>query len=93
MADLTRKQYADLYGPSVGDKFKLADTELVCEIEKDYRVPGEEVVFGGGKTIREGMGQSTQTNKNGALDLVITNVIIIDRGPGCSNRRYWSQRW
>lgn len=78
MADLTRKQYTDLYGPSVGDKFKLADTELVCEIEKDFRVPGEEVVFGGGKTIREGMGQSTQTNKNGALDLVITNVIIID---------------
>ncbi|HHT9146415.1 MAG TPA: urease subunit alpha, partial [Candidatus Wunengus sp. YC61] len=78
MTSISRKQYTDLYGPTVGDKFKLADTELVCEIEKDYRVPGDEVVFGGGKTIREGMGQSTQTNKNGALDLVITNAIIID---------------
>ena len=47
MTSISRKQYTDLYGPTVGDKFKLADTELVCEIEKDYRVPGDEVVFGG----------------------------------------------
>jgi urease subunit alpha len=79
MASLSRKQYTDLYGPSVGDRFRLADTELVCEIERDLLTYGDEVVFGGGKTIRDGMGQcSGLTNAEGALDLVITNVIVMD---------------
>ena len=79
MARLSRKQYTDLYGPTVGDRFRLADTELVCEIERDLLTYGDEVVFGGGKTIRDGMGQSPSiTNAQGALDLVITNAIVMD---------------
>jgi urease subunit alpha len=76
---LSRRQYAELYGPTTGDRFKLADTNLVCEVEKDLTVPGEEAVFGGGKTIRDGMAQSsTMTNSGGALDLVITNAVVMD---------------
>lgn len=79
MARLSRKQYTELYGPTVGDRFRLADTELVCEIERDLLTYGDEVVFGGGKTIRDGMGQTPGfTNAQGALDLVITNVIVMD---------------
>jgi urease subunit alpha len=79
MASLSRKQYTDLYGPSVGDRFRLADTELICEIERDLLTYGDEVVFGGGKTIRDGMGQCPGiTNAEGALDLVITNAIVMD---------------
>lgn len=77
--NLTRKQYVDLYGPTVGDRVRLADTELYIQIERDLLTYGDEAVFGGGKTVRDGMGQdSTTTNANGALDTVITNAIILD---------------
>jgi urease subunit alpha len=76
---ISRRQYAELYGPTTGDRFRLADTNLVCEVEQDLTVPGDEAVFGGGKTIRDGMAQSsTVTNAGGALDLVITNAVVMD---------------
>jgi urease subunit alpha len=75
---LTRTAYAAHYGPTVGDRIRLADTELIVEIEKDYTTYGEEVVFGGGKVIRDGMGQSAQRSGSPHLDLVITNAVIID---------------
>ncbi len=79
MARISRRQYVELYGPTVGDRFRLADTALVCEVERDLLTYGDELVFGGGKTARDGMGQSpSATNRDGALDLVITNAIIMD---------------
>ena len=76
---IPRRQYNDLYGPTAGDRLRLADTELVIEITQDLTVPGEEAKFGGGKVIRDGMGQSpAATRARGALDLVITNAIIVD---------------
>ncbi len=78
---LPRRTYADLYGPTTGDRIRLADSELIIEIEKDFTMYGDEVTFGGGKVIRDGMGQSSTTLRegvNGALDLVITNAVIID---------------
>lgn len=76
---IPRRQYADLYGPTVGDRIRLADTELIIEIERDLTTPGEEAKFGGGKVIRDGMGQSpAATRASGALDLVITNAIVLD---------------
>jgi urease subunit alpha len=76
---LTRKQYTDLYGPSAGDKIRLGDSELMIEVEKDLITPGDEVVFGGGKTIRDGLAQASGvTNADGALDYVITNAVILD---------------
>jgi urease subunit alpha len=76
---IPRRQYSDLYGPTAGDRVRLADTELLIEIERDLTVPGEEAKFGGGKVIRDGMGQSPRaTRASGALDLVITNAIILD---------------
>ena len=79
MARISRRQYAELYGPTVGDRFRLADTALVCRIERDLISPGDELVFGGGKTARDGMGQSAEiTSAGGALDLVITNAIVMD---------------
>src|SRR5271163_4829470 len=78
---IDRRAYADFYGPTVGDRIRLADTALLVEIEKDFAVYGDEITFGGGKVIRDGMGQSstaTRESKNGALDLVITNALIID---------------
>lgn len=79
MATISRQEYNNLFGPTVGDKIRLGDTDLYVEIEKDLRVMGDEVVYGGGKTIRDGMGlANTMTAKEGALDLVITNVTIID---------------
>jgi urease subunit alpha len=76
---LPRRQYADLYGPTVGDRVRLADTELLIEIERDFTVYGDEVKFGGGKVIRDGMGQSARaTAAEGVLDLVITNAVILD---------------
>ena len=78
---IPRRQYADLYGPTTGDRVRLADTELFIEIEKDLTTPGEEAKFGGGKVIRDGMGQSsTATSADGVLDLVITNAMIVDHG-------------
>jgi urease subunit alpha len=78
---LSRRAYADLYGPTVGDRVRLADTELIVEIEEDHAVYGDEITFGGGKVIRDGMGQSSTASREaprGALDLVITNAVIID---------------
>ena len=76
---IPRKQYADLFGPTTGDRVRLADTELLIEIEKDLTSYGDEVVFGGGKVLRDGMGQSARaTNADGALDTVITNALILD---------------
>ncbi|MFJ6067735.1 urease subunit alpha [Streptomyces tendae] len=81
MPTLTRKQYADLFGPTVGDRIRLADTNLVIEVEKDVREGsyGDEVVYGGGKTMRDGMAADPQaTAAQGALDLVITNAVVLD---------------
>jgi urease subunit alpha len=79
VSQISRQQYADLYGPTVGDKIRLGDTDLYLEIEKDLRVLGDEAVYGGGKTLRDGMGLDNQlTAAGGALDLVITNVTIVD---------------
>ena len=83
MATISRQEYNNLFGPTVGDKIRLGDTDLYVEIEKDLREYGDEVVYGGGKTIRDGMGlANTMTSKEGALDLVITNVTIIDANLG-----------
>ncbi|MEQ4566656.1 urease subunit alpha [Paenarthrobacter sp. CAP02] len=77
--EIPRRQYAELYGPTTGDAIRLADTELFLEIEKDYTVHGEEVVFGGGKVIRDGMGQNGQlTRADDVPDTVITNVVVLD---------------
>src|SRR5436853_1104472 len=76
---LPRRQYADLYGPTTGDRVRLADTELFLRVERDFTVYGDEVKFGGGKVIRDGMGQSARaTRADGALDCVITNALIVD---------------
>jgi urease subunit alpha len=76
--ELSRRQYADLYGPTTGDAIRLADTDLFLEIEKDLTNYGEEVVFGGGKVIRDGMGQNGQMVRDGVPDTVITNVVVLD---------------
>ncbi|MBQ8502071.1 MAG: urease subunit alpha [Bacteroides sp.] len=79
MATISRQEYNNLFGPTVGDKIRLGDTDLYIEIEKDLRTYGDEVVYGGGKTVRDGMGlANTMTSSEGSLDLVITNVTIID---------------
>src|SRR4051812_25507515 len=76
---INRQRYAGMYGPTTGDKVRLGDTELFLMIEKDYAVYGEEARFGGGKTVRDGMAQSsTALREEGVLDFVITSVIIID---------------
>jgi len=75
---MPRRAYADMFGPTTGDKVRLADTDLVIEVEKDFTIYGEEVKFGGGKVIRDGMGQSQVTNAAGAVDTVITNALILD---------------
>jgi urease subunit alpha len=75
---MSRAAYADMFGPTTGDKVRLADTELFIEIEKDFTTYGEEVKFGGGKVIRDGMGQSQVTRAQGAVDTVITNAVILD---------------
>ncbi|UIJ94210.1 urease subunit alpha [Sinorhizobium meliloti] len=75
---MSRAAYANMFGPTVGDKVRLADTELFIEVEKDFTTHGEEVKFGGGKVIRDGMGQSQVTREGGAVDTVITNALILD---------------
>jgi urease subunit alpha len=75
---ISRAAYAGMYGPTVGDRVRLADTEIFIEVEKDLTTYGEEVKFGGGKVIRDGMGQSQVTRANGAMDTVITNALILD---------------
>jgi urease subunit alpha len=77
MSKMSRAAYADMFGPTTGDKVRLADTELLIEIEKDFTTYGEEVKFGGGKVIRDGMGQSQVTRAQGAVDTVITNAVIL----------------
>ncbi len=75
---MDRRAYAETYGPTVGDRLRLADTELFIEVERDYTCYGDEVKFGGGKVIRDGMGQSPIANADGAVDVVITNAVILD---------------
>ncbi|MGE0753247.1 MAG: urease subunit alpha [Variibacter sp.] len=75
---LPRRIYADMFGPTTGDRVRLADTELFIQVEKDFTTYGEEVKFGGGKVIRDGMGQSQASRKQGAMDTVITNALIVD---------------
>ncbi|MCQ4696858.1 urease subunit alpha [Paeniclostridium sordellii] len=76
---MSGKKYASMFGPTTGDKIRLADTNLIIEVEKDYTVYGDEIKFGGGKTLRDGMGQCVHINsEEGALDLVITNALIVD---------------
>ena len=75
---VSREKYASIFGPTTGDRVRLADTELFAEVEHDYTVYGEEVKFGGGKVIRDGMGQSQVTRADGAVDLVVTNALVID---------------
>ena len=78
MASISRAAYADMFGPTTGDRIRLADTDLIVEVEKDLTIYGEEVKFGGGKVIRDGMGQSQASQAEGAVDTVITNALIID---------------
>ena len=78
MSRISRGAYADMYGPTVGDRVRLADTDLFAEVERDLTTYGEEVKFGGGKVIRDGMGQSQASQAEGAVDTVITNALIID---------------
>ncbi len=75
---ISRRAYADMFGPTVRDRVRLADTELFVEVEKDFTTYGEEVKFGGGKVIRDGMGQSQASRADGAVDTVITNALVID---------------
>jgi urease subunit alpha len=75
---MSRAAYAQMFGPTVGDKVRLADTDLIIEVEKDFTIYGEEVKFGGGKVIRDGMGQSQRPRSEGAIDTVITNALILD---------------
>lgn len=75
---ISRSAYAQMFGPTVGDRVRLADTDLVIEVEKDLTTYGEEVKFGGGKVIRDGMGQSQRTRGEGSVDTVITNALILD---------------
>ncbi len=77
-ATLARTTYADMYGPTTGDRVRLADTDLIIEVERDFTTYGEEVKFGGGKVIRDGMGQSQRTRAQGAVDTDITNALIVD---------------
>ena len=76
--NISREKYASIFGPTTGDRVRLADTELFAEVERDFTVYGEEVKFGGGKVIRDGMGQSQVTRSAGAVDLVVTNALVID---------------
>ena len=77
MANITRAAYADMYGPTTGDRVRLGDTDLWIEVERDHAVYGEEVKFGGGKVIRDGMGQSQRVGAD-VMDTVITNALIVD---------------
>ena len=82
MATMDKRAYAETFGPTVGDRVRLADTDLIIEVEQDFTLAaggyGEEVKFGGGKTIRDGMAQSQRTREQGAVDTVLTNALILD---------------
>src|SRR5215470_10141148 len=75
---ISRAVYADMFGPTSGDRVRLADTDIIIEVEKDFTRYGEEVKFGGGNVIRDGMGQSQRSRDEGAVDTVITNAVILD---------------
>ena len=75
---ISRRAYADMYGPTTGDRVRLGDTGLLIEVERDYSVYGEECKFGGGKVLRDGMGQAAGISQADALDLVITNALVVD---------------
>jgi urease subunit alpha len=75
---MERRHYAEIYGPTTGDRVRLGDTDLILEVEKDFSVPGDECMFGGGKVLRDGMGQAAGVDDRGALDCVITNALILD---------------
>ena len=77
MSKISKQAYAEMFGPTVGDRVRLADTELLIEVEKDFTTYGDEVKFGGGKVIRDGMGQSQRLSAE-VVDLVITNALILD---------------
>src|ERR1044072_9062111 len=77
-AKMKRSVYADMFGPTTGDRVRLGDTDLIIELGKDFTVYGKEGNVGGGKVIRDGMGQSQITNRQGAVDTVITNALIVD---------------
>src|SRR5262249_54906787 len=79
---MNRAAYAQMFGPTIGDRVRLADTDLIIEVEKDFTTYGEEVKFGGGKGIRDGMGQSQRSRSDGAGDTVITNAKILDHWGG-----------
>ena len=76
--EIARKRYVELFGPTVGDKVRLADTDLIIEVEKDLLKYGDELVFGGGKSARDGLGQASGVMREESADLVITNAIILD---------------
>ena len=78
MVTMTRRAYAEMFGPTTGDCVRLGDTSLLAEVEHDHAVPGDECMMGGGKTVRDGMGLSTLTGAGGALDLLFVNALIID---------------
>src|SRR5689334_23658054 len=78
MVEISRSEYASLYGPTTGDQVRLGDTDLWIQVEEDLTFGGEEAVFGGGKSIRESMAQSTVSRAAGALDTVITNALVLD---------------
>src|SRR5215204_2558511 len=78
MSGLSRRRYGGMFGPTVGDRLRLADTELVVQVERDLTLAGEEATFGGGKSVREGMAQGRATREEGAMDLVVTNALILD---------------
>src|SRR5258707_15189526 len=75
---MKRLHYADMFGPTTGDKVRLGDTSLILEVEKDFAVYGDECKFGGGKVIREGMGQAAGVGQDDAVDCVITNALVVD---------------
>src|SRR6202050_2254451 len=75
---MKRRHYAEMFGPTTGDRVRLGDTSLVLEVERDHTVYGDECKFGGGKTIREGQGQAAGVNEKDALDCVITNALVVD---------------
>jgi len=75
---IKKSHYAEIYGPTVGDRLRLGDTSLVLQVEKDFAAYGDECKFGGGKVLREGMGQAAGAGQKDALDLVITNALIVD---------------
>src|SRR5215210_5994148 len=78
MSGISRHRYGGMFGPTTGDRVRLADTELVVRVEEDLTLAGEEAVFGGGKSVREGMAQGVATRAEGAMDLVLTNALVVD---------------